>query len=80
MSTAVVSTKGWIVIPAEYRRKHHLTPGTTVDVIDYGGVLGVVPLLADPIRNARGIIKGRRSLTGALLNERKRERKREAAR
>ena len=31
-----VSEKGWVVIPAELRRKYNLQPGTEVSVVDYG--------------------------------------------
>lgn len=80
MPTATISAKGWVVIPAECRKKYHLHPGTKVNVVDYGGVVAIVPALADPVREARGMLKQRKSLSKALLNERKRERKREDAR
>jgi len=69
-----ISEKGWIVIPAELRKKYNLRPGTAVSVVDYGGVLAVVPAMAKPIRQAAGMLKGRTSLTGALMAERRRER------
>ena len=74
-----VSQKGWVVIPAELRRKHHLYPGTEVQVVDYGGVLALVPKLTDPVRQAAGMLKGRKSLTRALLAEHRTERRREKA-
>lgn len=80
MATVTVSAKGWIVIPAEYRRKHRLEPGTKVQVVDYGGVLAVIPALENPERGARGILKAGERLTKALLSERREERQREAAR
>jgi AbrB family looped-hinge helix DNA binding protein len=70
--TAIVSAKGWIVIPAELRRKYHLRPGSKVQVVDYGGVLSLVPSLKDPVRKAAGMLKARRSRTGALVAERAR--------
>lgn len=69
-----VSAKGWIVIPAELRRKYDLEPGTRVQVIDYGDGLGIVPVPADPIAHARGLLKGGKSLTAALLEDRAWER------
>lgn len=78
MPTVTVSAKGWVVIPAEYRKKHHLDPGSKVNVVEYGGVLAIIPAFDDPVRGARGILKSRKSLSKALLNERKKERKREA--
>lgn len=76
-NTATVSAKGWIVIPAELRRKYRIEPGKKVRIVDYGGVLGLVPAFDDPIREARGSLAGKTSLTGALLDERRRERARE---
>lgn len=77
MSTVKVSPKGWIVIPAHMRRKYGIEPGDEISVVDYGGVLSLVPRLEDSVRGGRGAIEAGRSLTGALLSERKRERKRE---
>ena len=74
--SVTVSEKGWIVIPAELRRKYDLRPGTEVAVVDYGGVLALVPAMAKPIRQAAGMLKGRTSLTRALMAEHKRERSR----
>ncbi len=78
--TVVVSEKGWVVIPAELRRKHHLSPGTEVQVVDYGGVLSLVPKLRNPVEQAAGMLKGKKSLRRALLAERRAERRREIAR
>jgi len=72
-----VSTKGWVVIPAEMRKKYGLTPGATVTIVDYGGVLALIPLLAEQIEQARGVLAGASSLTQALLAERRQERARE---
>lgn len=67
MATAIVSAKGWVVIPAPYRRRHHLTPGSKVEIVDYGDSIGIVPSMADPPRQARGWRRGGKSLTAALL-------------
>jgi AbrB family looped-hinge helix DNA binding protein len=71
-----VSEKGWVVIPVQLRRKYGLKPGTAVSVVDYGGVLALVPTLAKPVRQAAGMLKGSTSLTRALLAEHRRERAR----
>jgi AbrB family looped-hinge helix DNA binding protein len=71
-----VSEKGWIVIPADLRRKYNLHPGTEVSVVDYGGVLSLVPAMAKPVEQAAGMLRGRTSLTRALLTEHRRERSR----
>lgn len=72
----VVSAKGWVVIPADLRKKYKLHPGAVVSVVDYGGVLALVPAMAQPVRQAAGMLKGRASLTRALLTEHRRERSR----
>lgn len=77
MTVATVSRKGWIVIPAEYRRKYHLRPGSQVRVVDYGGVLSIVPELPDPVREGAGMLKGKTSLVRSLLHERDKELERE---
>jgi len=64
-----VSQKGWVVIPAALREKYGLKPGTQMQVVDYGGVLGLVPAVDNPIEAAAGMLKGGESLTGALLAE-----------
>jgi AbrB family looped-hinge helix DNA binding protein len=74
--SVTVSEKGWVVIPAELRKKYKLHPGTKVSVVDYGGVLALVPALAKPVQQAAGMLKGRTSLTRALLTEHKGERSR----
>ena len=55
--TLTVSSKGWVVIPAELRRKYGLTPGTQVRLVDYGGVLALIPLPDDAIAQAAGSLK-----------------------
>lgn len=76
----VISQKGWVVVPAELRRKYALKPGSTVQIVDYGGVLALVPTMADPVKQAAGMLKGKKSLTQALRAERLADRRREAAR
>ena len=75
MASAIVSAKGWVVIPAPYRRRHHLTPGSKVEIVDYGGSIGIVPAMADPPRQARGLLRGGTSLRAALLADRREERR-----
>lgn len=77
--TLTISNKGWVVIPADLRKKYNLTPGTEVVIVDYGGVLAIVPAMQDPIKEGYGMLKGSPSLTQALLKERAAERKREEA-
>ncbi|NPV71530.1 MAG: AbrB/MazE/SpoVT family DNA-binding domain-containing protein [Firmicutes bacterium] len=71
--TRRVSEKGWVVIPQELRNKYGLAKGAAVRFVDYGGVMGIVPVSRDPIKQGFGMLKGRR-LTQSLLEERKRDR------
>jgi AbrB family looped-hinge helix DNA binding protein len=74
MEQATVSSKGWVVIPARYRAKYGIKPGSRLRVVDYGGVLSLVPVSAESIAQSRGILKGKPSLTRLLLEERRKER------
>jgi AbrB family looped-hinge helix DNA binding protein len=77
MSFTTVSPKGWVTIPIELRRKYGLKSGTHVHIVDYGGVLALVPAAEDAVQQAMGMLKGSSSLTQALLAERKQELSRE---
>ena len=73
MYTAKVSARGWIVIPKPLREKYGLEKGAQIQVIDYSGVLALVPLPADPVEALHGMLAGGPSLTEDLLAERTRE-------
>ena len=77
MTVATISSKGWIVIPNELRKKYRLYAGDKVALVDYGGVLSIVPAMIDPVTEAAGLLKSERSLTRALLTERAKEKTRE---
>lgn len=77
MTVLTISQKGWVVIPAELRRKYDLRPGTAVQVVDYGGVLAIVPVLEDPIAEAAGMLRGASSLTERLVTDHRQEATRE---
>ena len=70
-----LSQKGWVVIPAAMREKYGLKAGTEVQVVDYGGVLSLIPVHTDPIQAGAGLLKGGDSLTQAIVEEHRLERK-----
>jgi AbrB family looped-hinge helix DNA binding protein len=72
-----ISNKGWVVIPAKLRKKYRLEPGSKVHVVDYGGVLTLIPAVDDPVKNVAGMLRGDRLLTEALIESRQEDRKRE---
>ena len=63
--------KGQIVIPAGLRKKYHIEPGTELQIMEYGGIIYLVPPVEDPIKEARGSLPSRPSLAGQLLRERR---------
>lgn len=71
-----VSSKGWVVIPQELRKRYGLRRGALVRFVDYGGVLAIFPVPDDPVRAGFGMFKGRR-FTDTLLDERRSEREKE---
>jgi bifunctional DNA-binding transcriptional regulator/antitoxin component of YhaV-PrlF toxin-antitoxin module len=82
MTTMTMSSKGWIVIPKEYRTKYGFAPGRKVAFVDYAGVLSILPVPDDPVAEGLGILRrftADTSLTEALLRERAADREREEA-
>lgn len=73
---AKVSIKGQIVIPGPMRKRHHLEPGTQVDVYEYGNIICIAPHIAEPIDAAYGILPSAPSLADELLSDRSREKRR----
>lgn len=74
--TLTISNKGWVVIPAELRKKYALKPGSEVTLVDYGGVLAIIPAVKDPVNDAAGMLEGGASLTKFLIAEHQKERRR----
>ena len=73
-----LSQKGWVVIPAALREKYGLRPGANLQVVDYGGVLSIVPAFKDAIKDGVGLLKGDNSLTQMLIEEHRQELKRDS--
>jgi AbrB family looped-hinge helix DNA binding protein len=80
MNEAIVSTKGWVVIPKVYRQKYNLRPGSRVQIVDYGAGLSIVPLPDNPVDALQGLLARGPSLTADLLAERRKEREKEERR
>lgn len=75
--TVTVSRKGQLVIPAEIRKRHHLTPKSKVEVLDTGHSIVIWPVPeGDPFTASRGILKGKFS-TKEFLAMRRQEKARE---
>lgn len=57
MSLATVSSKGSIVIPQDIREKYNIRSASKVEVIDIGGRVMILPIPANPVKAARGMLK-----------------------
>ncbi len=75
MSIVKTSSKGQIVIPKVVREKLGITPGKKVMLRVVGDHAEMTPVPDDPIKAAKGILKGGPSLSKQLLAERKRDNK-----
>lgn len=71
MNTSTLSEKGWVVIPQELRERYRLKKGDKVHIIDYGGVISIVPASEVPIKNSLGMLKGKSSLVKELAKSRR---------
>jgi len=65
--------KGQIVIPAKLRKKYHISPGARLELLEYGGIIYLIPPVADPIKAAAGSLSRKPSLGKHLLRERKKD-------
>ena len=77
VATTKMSSKGQIVVPAEIRKKLGIKPGQKVNLALVDGKAVITPLPEDPIKALRGALKGRPSMTKALLEDRRKEIERE---
>jgi len=73
MNASILSEKGWVVIPQDLRKRYGLKKGDRVHVIDYGGVISIVPAAEAPIKNSQGMLKGKTSLVKELTKSRRQD-------
>lgn len=73
MSIVRTTAKGQVVIPIEVRRKYHITKGTKVKIEEKGGEIVIKPLLADPVKEAKGLFRKGDSALRVLVEDRKSE-------
>ena len=70
MAIGTVSEKGQLVIPKEFRIKYGLKAKSQVEWIDTGQGLMLIPIPKDPVKSSRGMLKGTKVTTEALLETR----------
>ena len=80
MGSVLVSSKGQVVIPKELREKYGIEPAKKVEVTEINDRICVIPLPADPIKEARGMLKMGKRATQILLEERRKDKKLEEKR
>lgn len=74
METAVVTTKGKIVIPVSIRRKYGIKNGSKVAFIEQEGKLIVQPLNKDYFNNLAGILGEKGKMLKSFMDNKKKER------
>lgn len=77
MTTASVTSKGQIVIPAEIRKRLKIKKGTRLNVIEREGSIVLQPVNLDYFMEKAGLAGKGPDLVQMLRQERARERKRE---
>jgi AbrB family looped-hinge helix DNA binding protein len=73
MNTSTLSEKGWVVIPQDLRQRYGLKKGDKVHIIDYGGIISIIPASEAPIKNSLGMLRGKTSLLKELAKSRRQD-------
>ena len=50
MPTIKTLSKGQVVIPADIRKKYHIEPGSELQIMEYEGIIYLIPPVEDPVR------------------------------
>lgn len=77
MPTVITSAKGQVVIPKKERERVGLKPGMRVSVSVVDDHIEIRPLPENPVEHFHGLFRKGPSLTKALLDERRKDRRRE---
>ena len=74
METAIVTTKGQIVIPAKLRHKHRIKKGTRVCFLEQGQDIVMRAVTDEYIDEVRGSVRTSGKALKALLMDKRKER------
>ncbi|MFP3928426.1 MAG: AbrB/MazE/SpoVT family DNA-binding domain-containing protein [Desulfobacteraceae bacterium] len=77
LKTSRMTSKGQIVVPKELRDKYRLGPASVVRWVEKDQGILLIPETEDPIRSARGLLKGSGVLK-AYLKQKQRDKKLES--
>jgi len=75
MTIVRTTAKGQVVIPVEVRKKYHIVKGTKVKIEEKNGEIVIKPLLANPVKEAKGLFKAGNSALKVLIKDRQSEAK-----
>ena len=78
MTTTVVTTKGQIVIPSKIRRKHNIKKGTKLYIEERGDELVLKAVTPAYFEKIAGVLQTKGKLSKTLLEERAKDKEREA--
>ncbi len=78
MTTTVVTTKGQIVIPSKIRRKHNIKKGTKLYIEERGDELILKAVTPAYFEKIAGVLQTKGKLSKILLEERAKDKEREA--
>ena len=78
MVTAVVTTKGQVVIPAGIRKRLNIKKGTRLYIEEKGDEVVLRPVTPAYLDKIAGVLQTEGRLSRSLLKERARDRRREA--
>lgn len=78
MTTTVVTTKGQIVIPSKIRQRLKIKRGTKLYIEERGSELILKPVTPEYFESIAGILPTKGKLTKALLEERAKDKEKEA--
>jgi AbrB family looped-hinge helix DNA binding protein len=73
MAFVKMLAKGQVVIPAQIRKRCHLAPGDKLQLMEYNGIIYLIPSVDDPIEAACGLLPKKPSLSIQLLKERQKD-------
>ena len=78
MTTTIVTTKGQIVIPSKIRQRLKIKRGTKLYIEERGNELILKPITPEYFERIAGVLQTKGKLSKALLEERSKDKEREA--
>lgn len=78
MNTAIVTSKGQIVIPSKIRRRLNIKRGTRLYIEEKGGELILRAVTPDYFERIAGVLQTKGKLSKSLIEERKKDKESES--